>query len=134
MKDLLDFLLAPVRRVPWLVAIVFGALLALDIVVDNVFTIPHIPHVFLLREGPGLAACFAAGLVGASRGREFDQGLAAVLAAIVIANLIGAWVSMARDPTSALDLPLPGMMLLGVPLGTVGAGIGTWLSHRHTVA
>ena len=134
MKDLLDFLLVPIQRVPWLVAIVFAALLALDIVVGNVFTIPHIPHVFLLREGPGLAACFAAGLVGASRGREFDQGLVAALSAIVIANLIGAAVSIATDPASALDLPLPGMVLLGVPLGAVGAGIGTWLSHRHTVA
>lgn len=141
MSDLLDFLVAPVRRTPWRVAALFGVLLALPLVVGNVVTVSG-PIWRVLGEGSGVAACFAAGLVGASRRREFDQGILAVFAAIVIANLVGAIVIVASlagthsagAVVEALDLPLPGMLLLGVPVGTVGAGIATWLSHRATAA
>ena len=137
MKDLLDFLLAPVRRLPWRVAALFGVVLALPLVVGNVIAVPHV-----LGPAIGLPTCFAAGFAGASRGREFDQGLVAVFAAIVIANLVGAIVIVsslagthsAGAVVDALDLPLPGMLLLGVPVGTVGAGIATWLSHRASAA
>jgi len=110
-----------------------------------------------------VATCFAAGLVGASLGisprtqdgvraiagtpQVFVQGILAVLAAILLANLIllmaGAWViaaassagtssaSLVRDAT---DLPLIGMVLLGLPIGTVGAGVGAWLVYRRRVA
>ena len=141
MRDLLDFLLAPVRRLPWRVAALFGVLLALPLVVGNVIAVSG-PVWRVLGEGTGVAVCFAAGLAGASRRREFDQGILAVFAAIVIANLVGAIVIVssvagthsASAVADALDLPLPGMLLLGVPVGTVGAGIATWLSHRASAA
>ena len=129
MKDLLDFLLAPARRTPWLVATAFGVVLALILVVGNVIPIAQPFGVAL-----GVAACFAAGMIGASGGREFDQGIAAVLVAIVIANVIGAVASLATNPASALDLPLPGMVLLGLPAGTVGVCVAAWLTHRRRVA
>ena len=137
MRDLLDFLLTPVRRVPWRVATLFGVLLALLLVAGNV-----IPVTQPFGTGLGVAACLAAGIVGASRGREFDQGIAAVLVAIVIANVFGAMMIVsslagthsASALVDALDLPLPGMLMLGVPVGTVGAGIATWLSHRASAA
>jgi hypothetical protein len=140
-KDLLDFLLAPARRMPWRVATLFGAFLALTLAANDMAVTSGLAR-HVLREGLGLAVCFAAGLVGASRGREFDQGILAVLAAIVIANVVGAMVivsSLAGAHSAgavgeALDLPLPGMLLLGVPIGTVGAGIATWLSHRASAA
>jgi hypothetical protein len=127
MKDLFDFLLAPVRRVPWSVATLFGAVLVLIMVVSHMVA----PHVFVWQVG--VAACFAPGLVGASRGREFDQGILAAFAAIVIAFVIGAGVLIATNSMNAL-VPLPAMILLGLPIGTVGAGVGTWLSHRRSIA
>ena len=141
MRDLLDFLLAPIRRMPWRVAVLFGLLLALPLVVGNMIAVSG-PVWRVLGEGSGVAVCFAAGLAGASRRREFDQGILAVFAAIVIANLVGAIVIVssvagthsASAVVEALDLPLPGMLLLGVPVGTVGAGIATWLSHRRSAA
>ena len=140
MKDLLDFLLAPARRMPWRVATLFGAFLALTLVANSLAVTSGLTR-HVLREGSGLAVCFAAGLAGASRGREFDQGILAVLAAIVIANLVGAIVIVSSAGAhstgavaEALDLPLPGMLLLGVPIGAVGAGIATWLSHRASAA
>jgi drug/metabolite transporter (DMT)-like permease len=136
-RDLFDFLLAPVRRLPWRVATVFGALLSLILVAGDVVAMSGLLR-HVLGEGTAVAACFAAGFVGASRRREFDQGILAVFAAIVIANLVGAIVIVsslagthsASAVAEALDLPLPGMLLVGVPIGTVGAGIATWLSHR----
>jgi len=146
MRDLLDFLLAPARRVPWGVATVFGVVLGLMLVAGDMVSMSGpVPH--LLKVGPALAACFAAGLLGAGRGREFDQGILAVLAAILIANLIDlmaglavigvsslAATNSASAITEALDLPLPGMLLLGLPVGTLGAGVGAWLTHRRSVA
>jgi hypothetical protein len=88
------------------------------------------PHVFVWQVG--VAACFAPGLVGASGGREFDQGILAVFAAIIVAFVIGAGVLIATNSMNAL-VPLPAMILLGLPIGTVGAGIAAWLSHRHAM-
>ena len=142
MRDLLDFLLAPVRRMPWLVATLFGVLLALPLVVRNMIVVTG-PVWHALGDAPGgVAVCFAAGFAGASRGREFDQGILAVLAAIIIANVICASVVVsslagthsASAVVEALDLPLGGMLLLGIPVGTVGAGIATWLNHRSSAA
>jgi hypothetical protein len=141
MRELLEFFGAPVRRIPWRIAAVSGVLLALTAVVGNVIAVSGPVWHALGREPGGMAVCFAAGLVGASRRREFDQGILAVIAAIVIANLVDATVIVfslagthsARAVVDALDLPLPGMLLLGVPVGTMGAGIATWLSHRATV-
>jgi hypothetical protein len=147
MRDLFDFLLAPVRVVPLRVAILFGVLLALSLFLPMTwFPMSGLaPHV--LRTRTGVALCFAAGLVGASRGREFYHGILAVFAAILIANLIGllgaafairaatlagtASPSFVRETT---DLPLFGMVLLGLPVGTVGAGVAAWLRHSRTVA
>jgi len=141
MKDLLgllEFLLAPARRVPWRVATLFGVFLGLTLVVGDV-----IPVTQPLRTALGVATCLAAGYVGASRGREFDQGILAVFTAIVIANLVAAAVIVVSSPTAlnsasalfdALDLPLPGMLLLGVPVGTIGAGVAAWRSHRASAA
>lgn len=129
MSDLLEFLLAPARRTPWPVAILFGAILGLMLMAGNVITISH-----SLGGALGMAACLAAGMAGASRGREFDQGILAVLAAIVIANVIGAVAIVATNPASPLDLPLPGMLLLGLPVGTVGAALGAWLTRRRSIA
>jgi hypothetical protein len=146
MRDLFDFLLAPTRAVPMRVAVVFGVLLGLSLVSDRVVAVfgPVTPA---SRTAFGLAVCFAAGIVGASRGREFYQGILAVFAAIITANLIGlaggllairaaslagtTSPSLVRDAT---DLPLVGMVLLGLPIGTVGAGVGAWLSRRRVVA
>ena len=142
MRDLIDFLLGPVRRTPWRVAALFGVLLGLTLVVGNMVAISG-PVWRVLGKAPlGIAVCFAAGLVGASRRREFDQGILAVLAAIIIATVIGAIVIVSSLPgtrswsavVEALDLPLPGMLLLGVPAGTVGAAIATWRSHRASAA
>jgi hypothetical protein len=146
MRDLFDFLLAPARLVPWRVAVVFGALLGLPLVSDNVVaTAGLVAHVS--PTGLGVAACFAAGILGASRGRGFHQGVLAVFAPILIANLIGlagglfairaASLAGTISPSlvrEATDLPLLGMVLLGLPVGTVGAGVGAWLSHRRIVA
>ena len=146
MRDLFDFLLAPARFVPWRVAVLFGALLGLPLVSDNVVAMSGLVTP-ASRTGFGLAACFAAGILGASRGREFHQGILAVFAAILIANLIGlaggmfairaATLAGTISPSlvrEATDLPLFGMLLLGLPVGTIGAGVGAWLSRRHTVA
>ena len=111
--------------------------MGLILVAGNVTGIPH-----LLGPGIGVPTLFAAGLVGASREREFDQGILAVLAAILIANVIGAIVIVSSLPGThsasavmdALDLPLPGMLLLGVPVGTVGAGVAAKRSHRASAA
>jgi hypothetical protein len=152
MRDLFDFLLAPARRTPWRVATLFGALMGLSLIAGNVVAMSDpARRVFVLGEGPALAACFAAGLVGVSRGREFDQGVLAVFASIVIANLIDlmaglgvigaaslAGTNSASLVREATDLPLLGMILLGVPVGTIGAGVAAgvavWLRHRHAVA
>jgi drug/metabolite transporter (DMT)-like permease len=130
MRELLDFLLTPVRRTPWRAATVFGAFLGLILVVGDV-----IPVLQPLGTALGVATCLAAGVGGASRGREFDQGIATVFAAIVIA-LISFVVVMSSPAASAepLDLPAGGMLLLGVPVGAVGAGIATWLNHRASAA
>ena len=88
----------------------------------------------------GLATVVGAGITGVSRGREFDQGILAVLGAIILANLVGAIAIVSSLPEThswsavveALDLPLPGMLLLGVPVGTVGAGIAAWLNRRDS--
>ena len=127
MKDLFDFLLAPIRRVPWNVATAFGVVLVLIMVVGNVVA----PRAFVWKAD--VAACFAPGLVGASRGREFDQGILAVFAAIVIAFGIGAGILIATNSMNAL-VPLPAMILLGLPIGTVGAAVGAWLCNRRTAA
>jgi hypothetical protein len=138
MREFLEFLLAPVRRMPWRVATLFGVLLGLPLVVGNLIEMSG-PVWRVLGDAPGgVAVCFAAGFVGASRSREFDQGILAVLAAIVIANLMGAIVIVSSlsgthswsAVIEALDLPLVGMLFLGIPVGTVGAGMATWLSHR----
>ena len=137
MRDLLDFLLVPVRRMPWRVATVFGAFLGVTLVAGNA-----IPVLQPLGLALGSATVVAAGIIGASRGREFDQGILAVLGAIVLANLVGAIAIVSSLPgtyswsalVEALDLPLPGMLVLGVPVGTVGAGFATWLNHRHSAA
>jgi hypothetical protein len=120
MNDLPDFLLGPIARVPWRVTVLFGVVLGLSIIFadSSVVSIPA-----------GLATCCAAGFVGASRGREFDQGLLAVIGAILIGNLIGL-IAALRASAFPLDLPLLGMLLLGVPVGTVGAGVGAWVSYR----
>jgi len=122
MKDLLKFLLAPVSRVPWRVTALFGAFLGLLIIMPDA--------VAPMSQPAGLTACFAAGFVGASRGRQFDQGLLAVFGAILIGNLIGLIGELLASAV-VLDLPLPGMLLLGVPVGTVGAGTGAWISYRR---
>jgi hypothetical protein len=137
MRDLLDFLLVPVRRMPWRVATVFGALLGVTLVAGNV-----IPVLQPLGMAIGVATVVVAGIIGASRGREFDQGILAVLGAIVLANLVGAFAIVSSLPgtdswsavVGALDLPLPGMLMLGVPVGTVAAGVATWLNHRDSAA
>ena len=134
MKELFEFLLAPARLMPWRVATVFGAILGLELVAN-------------LPTWVGAATCFAAGLVGTSRGREFHQGILAAFAAILLANLIllmaglrviwaasSAGTSSASLVREATDLPLLGMILLGLPIGTAGAGIGAWLTHRRSVA
>jgi hypothetical protein len=145
MRDLFDFLLAPAHRTPWRVATLFGALLGLTLVVGDVVTMSGLrPHGLV---GTALATCFAAGLLGASRDHEFDQGILAALVAIVIANLIDllaglgvigaaslAGTNSASLVREATDLPLLGMMLLGLPVGTVGAGVGAWLRYRRVVA
>jgi hypothetical protein len=142
MKELLEFLLSPVRLMPWRVATVFGALLGLELVAN-------------MATPVGVATVFAAGLAGANLRiapgihedgppPAFVQGILTVFAAILLANLIlliaGAFViaaatsagtSSASLVREATDLPLPGMVLLGVPVGSVGAGIGAWLSHRR---
>ena len=142
MRELMEFLLAPVRRIPWRVATLFGVLLGLPLVVGNVIEVSG-PVWHVVGDAPGgVAVCLAAGFVGASRGREFDQGILAVLVAIVIANLMGVIVIVSSLPEThswsavveALDLPLGGMLLLGIPAGTVGAGIATWLNHRASAA
>jgi hypothetical protein len=133
MRDLLDFLLVPVRRMPWRVATVFGAFLGVTLVAGNAMPV---------LQPLGLATVVAAGVMGASRGREFDQGILAVLGAIVLANVFGAIAIVSSLPgtlswsavVDALDLPLPGMLILGVPVGTVAAGIATWLNHRASTA
>src|SRR5688572_12886208 len=137
MRDLLDFLLVPVRRMPWRVATVFGAFLGVTLVVGSA-----IPVLQPLGMALGLATVVASGTIGASRGREFDQGILAVLGAIILANLVGAIAIVSSLPgphswsavVEALDLPLPGMLLLGVPVGTVGAGIAAWLNDRDSAA
>lgn len=146
MMDFFDFLFAPARLVPWRVAVVFGALLGLPLLSDNVVAMAG-RVAYVSPTGLGVAACFAAGLVGACRGREFYQGVLAVFWAILIANLIGlaggvvairaATLAGTISPSlvrEATDLPLLGMVLLGLPVGTVGAGVGAWLSRRRTVA
>ena len=128
------------------VAVVFGVLLGLPLVSDNMVAMSGLVTP-ASRTGFGLAVCFLAGIVGASRGREFYQGILAVFAAILIANLIGlagglfairaASLTGTISPSlvrEATDLPLVGMVLLGLPVGTVGAGVGAWLSHRRVVA
>ena len=133
MRDLLEFLLAPFRRVPWSVVTVFSAVLGLILVVASAIRIP-LP----LGEATSLAACFAAGMVGASRGREFDHGILAVLVAIVLANVIGVPTIIATKSASALHI-VPArfgglrMLVLGLPVGTAGAAVGAWLSHRRSV-
>jgi len=137
MRDLLDFLLVPVRRMPWRVATVFGAFLGLTLVAGNAMPVLQPSGMAL-----GLATVVAAGVMGASRGREFDQGILAVIGAIVLANVIGAIAIVSSLPgtlswsavVDALDLPLPGMLILGIPVGTVAAGIATWLNHRASTA
>jgi hypothetical protein len=146
MRELFEFLLAPARIVPMRIAVVFGALLGLPLVSDNLVAMSGLVTP-ASRTGFGLAVCFAAGLVGAGRGREFVQGVLAVFVAILIANLIGlvggvlairaATLAGTASPSfvrEATDLPLFGMLLLGLPVGTVGAGVGAWLSHRPTVS
>lgn len=141
MKDLIEFLVAPVRRIPWRVATLFGAILALSLVADDVVAFLG-PVRHGLAAGIGLAACCAAGLVGASRGREFDQGILAVVTAIVIANVLAAIAivpSLAATHSAgaliqALDLPLPGMLLLGIPAGTVGACLAAWLRLDRAIS
>ena len=114
----------------WRAATVFGAFLGLTLVVGDV-----IPALQPLGTALGVATCLAAGIVGASRGRAFDQGIATVFAAIVIA-VIAVVVVMSSRAASAepLDLPAEGMLLLGVPVGAVGAGIASWLNHRASAA
>jgi hypothetical protein len=143
-SDFLDFLLGPVRLVPWRAATVFGAILGLELVVSDLVTIPG---QYIFATWVGVATCLAAGLVGARRGREFYHGILVVFVAILVANLIDllyglaviwaatsagtASASLVRDAT---DLPLPGMVLLGLPVGTVGAGIAAWLGHRASLS
>jgi hypothetical protein len=142
MRDLFDFLLAPVRVVPMRVAVAFGVLLGLPLVSDTAIAMSGLVTP-ASRTRFGLAVCFAAGMVGASRGREFYHGVVAVFAAILIANLIGlagglfairaATLAGTISPSlvrEATDLPLVGMVLLGIPIGTLGAGFGVWLRHR----
>ena len=145
MRDLFDFLLAPARRTPWHVATLVGVFLGLTLIVGDVVSMSGlVPHGLV---GTALVACFVAGLLGVSRGRDFDQGISAVFAAILIANLIDlmaglgvvgaaslAGTNSASLVREATDLPLLGMMLLGLPVGTVGAGVGAWLSYRRSVA
>jgi hypothetical protein len=146
MRDLFDFLFAPARVVPMRVAVVFGALLSLPVVSDSVVAMSGLVTP-TSRTGFGLAVCLAAGIVGASRGREFYHGVSAVFAAILIANVAGlaagmlaihaATVAGTISPSlvrEATDLPLFGMVLVGLPTGTLGAGVGAWLSHRPVAA
>jgi hypothetical protein len=123
---------------PWRVAMLFGVVLGLPLVVGNRIDMSG-PAWSVVRDAPGgVAVCCAAGFLGASKGREFDQGIVAVLGAIIIANVIAASVTLLSlsaghswsAAIEALDLPLPGMLLLGLPAGAVGAGIAIWCSHR----
>jgi len=87
---------------------------------------------------------FAAGLAGASWDRRFHQGILAVFATIVAGFVLGivagplsvVGLSLVRaidysgNMVGALDIPLPIMLVVGGAVGTVGAGLAAWSSHR----
>jgi hypothetical protein len=57
-----------------------------------------------------------------------------IAGAFVIAATTSAGMSSASLVREATDLSLPFMVLLGLPVGTVSAGVGAWLGHRRSVA
>src|SRR5262245_44230801 len=86
-------------RVPWRVAVIFGAGLGLTFVAQGVLEMFAVPIPRAINGGlPGLAMIFAAALIGASRGREFDQGLSAAFMTI----MIGFFVAIIVGPLSVI--------------------------------
>jgi len=132
------------RRVPWRVATAFGLLFGLSWAAIGAMELSAIRVPYVNNSGLlGLAIFFAAGFVGASRGRQIDQGFSAVLVAIFIGFAVAMiagpltvlavssqiTVDIPRAMWEATDVPLPQMLLLGLPVGALGAGLATWLRH-----
>jgi hypothetical protein len=134
--------------IPWRVVVLCGVLLGLSFVGRVLFDIliptTHYGPRASVTTWVGLSICFAAGLAGASWDRRFHQGILAVFATIVAGFVLGivagplsvVGLSLVRaidysgNMVGALDIPLPIMLVVGGAVGTVGAGLAAWSSHR----
>jgi hypothetical protein len=134
-------------RIPWHIVVLCGVLSGLSFVGRVLFDI----RVATTDDSPRSAVTTWEGLgfasprgslervgVGASIRASWpcSPPVAGVVLAIVGGPLSVVGMSMvraidvSRDMTGALDVPLPVMLVIGGAVGTVGASLAAWSSHR----
>jgi hypothetical protein len=130
------------RNVSWIVA-VCGSLLGLGFIAADLAYVLHWPRMAVQPDGSiyGLSLCFIAGLVGASRGRDYNAAVRAVFGTlflgIAVAMIGGPLAILAVSPSLTMDrslaireslaVPFPMMLVLGGIAGGAGGALATWL-------
>jgi hypothetical protein len=138
-------------RVPWRAAGIWGIALGSTFVIREIYdifnpTIDWGPR-SLASTVAALTVCFGAGFYAVWRSRQLLQGIAVTMVAIVIGFLVAIVgnetavlviypfhrLDLANELASALEVPLPVMLVIGGLAGTAGAAIAVYLTRfRNT--